>query len=74
MTTLTITPNYEKKRLKLAGTVAAGEHVAVTIVGGGAWIGTGKALRLRVICGARTVAKFPFWTEDNAEDWPEDVT
>jgi hypothetical protein len=74
MTTLTITPIYEKKRLKLAGTVAAGEHVAVTIVGGGAWIGTGKALRLRVICGARTVAKFPFWTEDNAEDWPEDVT
>ena len=74
MTALAITPNYEKKRLKLAGTVAAGEHVAVTVVGGGAWIGTGKALRLRVICGARTVAKFPFWTEDNAEDWPEDVT
>lgn len=74
MTELAITPNYEKKRLKLAGTVAAGEHVAVTIVGGGAWIGTGKALRLRVICGACTVAKFPLWTEDNAEDWPEDVT
>lgn len=74
MTELAITPNYEKKRLKLAGTVAAGEHVAVTIVGGGAWIGTGKALRLRVICCARTVAKFPLWTEDNAEDWPEDVT
>ena len=74
MTELAITPNYEKKRLELAGTVAAGEHVAVTIVGGGAWIGTGKALRLRVICGARTVAKFPLWTEDNAEDWPEDVT
>ena len=74
MTELAITPNYEKKRLKLAGTVAVGEHVAVTIVGGGAWIGTGKALRLRVICGARTVAKFPLWTEDNAEDWPEDVT
>ena len=74
MTELAITPNYEKKRLELAGTVAAGEHVAVTIVGGGAWIGTGKALRLRVICGVRTVAKFPLWTEDNAEDWPEDVT
>ena len=74
MTELAITPNYEKKRLELAGTVAAGEHVAVTIVGGGAWIGTGKALKLRVICGARTVAKFPLWTEDNAEDWPEDVT
>ena len=74
MTELAITPNYEKKRLELAGTVAAGEHVAVTIVGGGAWIGTGKALRLRVICGALTVAKFPLWTEDNAEDWPEDVT
>lgn len=74
MTELAITPNYEKKRLELAGTVAAGEHVAVTIVGGGAWIGTGKALRLRVICCARTVAKFPLWTEDNAEDWPEDVT
>lgn len=74
MTELAITPNYEKKRLELAGTVAAGEHVAVTIVGGGAWIGIGKALRLRVICCARTVAKFPLWTEDNAEDWPEDVT
>ena len=38
MTTLTITPDIAKKRLKLAGTVASGEKVAVTVVGFGMMI------------------------------------
>ena len=68
MTTLTITPNHGKKRLKLAGTVAAGEHVAVTVVGGGEWVkpdgnSDSQTLRLRVLADGCTVAMFPYWTE-----------
>lgn len=74
MTALVIIPNYDKKRLKLVGKVAAGEHVAVTVVGGADWIGEGKFLRLRAIFGNKTVAKFPYWTEENEDDWPESVT
>ena len=67
MTTLTIIPNYEKKRLKLVGTVAAGEHVAVTIVGGGEWAQSGT-LRLRALFGGKTVAVFPYYTEQREVD------
>lgn len=62
MTELTITPNYEKKRLKFAGAVAAGEHVAVTVAGGADWVspdGETQTLRLRVVFGNKLVALFP---------------
>ena len=59
MTTLAIMANYEKKRLKCFGNVAAGEHVAVTVVGGAQWIGQDKALRLRVYFGPNLVGVFP---------------
>jgi len=59
MTTLAIMATYEKKRLKCYGTVAAGEHVAVTVTDGAQWIGEGKALRLRVLFGPDTVGVFP---------------
>lgn len=78
MTTLAITPNYDKKRLKFSGTVAAGEHVAVTVSGGADWIkpnqsSEGQTLRLRVIFGDKTVAVFPLWTAENEDDWPDGV-
>ena len=73
MTTLAIMATYEKKRLKCYGTVAAGEHVAVTITDGAQWIGEGTALRLRVLFGPDTVAVFPFaegdtWTAAGTQD------
>ncbi len=73
MTTLAIIPDYENKRLEFSGTVAAGEHVAVSIVGGSEWAGTGSALRLRVLFGGKMVAVFPYWTDENEDDWPDEV-
>ena len=68
MTALAIIPNYDRKRLRIVGTVAAGEHVAVTVVGGGEWVkpdenSDSQTLRLRVLFGGHTVAVFPYWTE-----------
>ena len=78
MTQLTITPKISDKTARFKGTIAAGEHVAVTIKGGAEWIGTdsGANLTLRVLdlVTGRTLAVFPYWTEDNQDDWPEDVT
>ena len=77
MTALSIIPNYDKKRLKLVGTVAAGEHVDVTVVGGMEWVSPdeeSQTLRLRVLAGGRTVAEFPHWTSENYDDWPDGVT
>ena len=78
MTELTITPKIADKTARFKGAVAAGEHVAVTIKGGAEWIGTdgGANLTLRVLdlVTGRTLAVFPYWTEDNSEDWPDDVT
>ena len=75
MTELTITPKVADKTARFKGTIAAGEHVAVTIKGGAEWIGTdnGANLTLRVLdlVTGRTLAVFPYWTEDNSEDWPE---
>ncbi len=75
MTQLTITPKVADKTARFKGTIAAGEHVAVTIKGGAEWIGTdnGANLTLRVLdlVTGRTLAVFPYWTEDNQEDWPE---
>ena len=73
MTTLSIIANYEKKRLRCYGTVAAGEHVAVTVTDGAQWIGEGTALRLRVLFGPNIVAVFPFaegdaWTAAGTQD------
>lgn len=62
MTTLTITPDIAKKKLKLAGTVASGEKVAVTIVGFGTM--PVENLRLRVMIGNVTVGYFPLEDED----------
>lgn len=73
MTTLAIMATYEKKRLKCYGTVAAGEHVAVTVTDGAQWIGEGTALRLRVLFGPDTVGVFPFadgdaWTATGTQN------
>ena len=62
MTTLTITPDIAKKKLKLSGTVASGEKVAVTIVGFGTM--PVENLRLRVMVGSVTVGYFPLEDED----------
>lgn len=71
MTELTILPNYEKKRLKLFGTVAAGERVSVTVEGGGEWVsldGETQTLRLRVLFGPHLVGVFPYYTEAHEVD------
>lgn len=63
MTTLEITPKIADKTARFKGTVAAGEHVAVTIKGGAEWLGddNGAHLSLRVIdfVTGRTLAVFP---------------
>lgn len=63
MTELTITPKIADKTARFKGAVAAGEHVAVTIKGGAAWLGddNGEHLSLRVldIVTGRTLAVFP---------------
>lgn len=67
MTELTITPKVADKTARFKGTIAAGEHVAVTIKGGAEWIGTdsGANLTLRVLdlVTGRTLAVFPRPTE-----------
>lgn len=71
MTQLAILPNYDKKRLKCYGTVAAGEHVNVTITGGTEWVAPGgeaQTLRLRLLFGPHTVGVFPFVTEEMHEE------
>ena len=69
MTSLAIIPNYEKKRLKLVGTVAAGEHIETTVMGAAEWTqAAGAALRLRVLFGGKCVAKFPYWEEEHEVD------
>jgi hypothetical protein len=71
MTKLTITPKTADKTARFRGTVAAGEHVAVTIKGGAEWIGAddGANLMLRVIdlTTKRTLAVFPRPPETLAE-------
>ena len=67
MTQLTITPKVADKTARFKGTIAAGEHVAVTIKSGAEWIGTdsGANLTLRVLdlVTGRTLAVFPRPTE-----------
>ena len=81
MTQLTITPKVSDKTARFKGTIAAGEHVAVTIKGGAEWLGEddGANLTLRVIdeTTRRTVAVFPRPAEtldDGEEDDAWDST
>ncbi|MBQ2630629.1 MAG: hypothetical protein IJG13_13225, partial [Kiritimatiellae bacterium] len=62
MTTLTITPDIAKKKLRLAGTVASGEKVSVTVAGFGT-VST-ENLRLRVMADDVPVGYFPLEDED----------
>ena len=57
MSTLTITPNFDKKTAKIVGRIAAGEHVAVTLENCAALLTS--TLRLRVLFFKRNVARFP---------------
>ncbi|MGN0845627.1 MAG: hypothetical protein ACI4QT_10475, partial [Kiritimatiellia bacterium] len=67
MTNLTITPDIAKKRLKLAGKVASGEKVAVTIQGFGS--ASKDDLQLRVMAGRVAVGVFPL---EDGDDWEVD--
>lgn len=78
MTELTITPKIADKTARFKGAVAAGEHVAVTIKGGAAWLGddNGEHLSLRVLdlVTGRTLAVFPRPPEtleegDEPDEW-----
>ena len=74
MTELTIIPKISDKTARFKGAVAAGEHVAVTIKGGAAWLGdeNGEHLSLRVLdlVTGRTLAVFPR-PEETLEDGEE---
>ena len=59
MTTLLITSNPERKSAKFKGTIAAGEHVAVTIKDGAEWNDEGLTLRVIDFTTMRTLAVFP---------------
>ena len=59
MTTLLITPKVENKTAKFKGTIAAGEHVAVTIKDGAEWSAEGLTLRVIDLTTQRTLAVFP---------------
>lgn len=70
MTSITITPDTAKKRLRFSGDcIAVGEHVGVTVSGFADKIAGGK-LRLRVILGKRTLAKFPLVMADPGANPP----
>ena len=70
MTELVITLKWKDKEAKFKGVVAAGEHVAVTILNddgnGGAFISDTETLRLNVIepTSGRLLATFPTPVED----------
>lgn len=59
MTTLLITPKVENKTARFKGTIAAGEHVAVTIKDGADWSAEGLTLRVIDLTTHRTLAVFP---------------
>ena len=58
MTTLEIIPDIGRKTARFDGTVAAGEHVEVTIRGAAEFAASG-CLGMRVAYGHRTIAEFP---------------
>lgn len=69
MTSIKIVPSIEKKTARVAGCVAAGEHVDVRIVGGASLLPS-TTLRLRVKFGPSTIAVFPRADKDDA--WARD--
>lgn len=78
MTTLTITPSFQKKTARFHGAIAAGEHVAVTIQNDGGYVESTAHLRLNVIDPAtgRLLATFPQPAEEGEppEEWDSDLT
>lgn len=71
MSELVITPNFEKKSARFKGTVAAGEHASVRIVGAGTL--TRTTLRLRAVLLNDTLAVFPLVTTGATPDaWAVD--
>ena len=72
MTSLKITPNFEKKTAKFEGTIAGGERVRVEISDVNKYIGGLNSLRLRAVGSqGETLAQFPF---ENSEDvWVQEV-
>ena len=82
MTALAITPNWKNKSAKFRGTIAAGEHVAVTIQNddgsGSAYVTSTQNLRLNVISPAtgRLLATFPppAAEGETPETWDDDTT
>lgn len=67
-TTLTITPNFAKKTAKFRGTIAAGEHVAVSIQNDDTYVASATNLRLRVVGpDGKTLAIFP--QPDTEDAW-----
>ncbi len=68
MTSLKITPNFEKKTAKFEGTIAGGERVHVEISDANKYIGGLDSLRLRAVGSqGETLAQFPF--ENSADTW-----
>ena len=90
MTTLAITPNWKNKTAKFKGTIAAGEHVAVSISNDDGYVSDASTLRLRVVdpTNGKTLAQFPMPEEDGEDevlpssetpaegevDWASDLT
>lgn len=82
MTTLAITPNWKNKSAKFRGTIAAGEHVAVSITNddgsGNTFVTSTTNLRLNVIDPAtgRLLATFPEPVEEGETPatWGNDTT
>ena len=70
MTSLQITPNWKNKTAKFKGTIAAGEHVAVSIANDDNYITDAANLRLRVVnpTNGKTLAQFPMPEEDGEEE------
>ena len=71
MTSLKITPNFEKKTAKFEGTIAGGERVRVEIIDANEYIGGLDSLRLRAVGSqGETLAQFPF--EDSEDTWAQE--
>ena len=72
MTSLKITPNFEKKTAKFEGTIAGGERVRVEISDVNKYIGGLNSLRLRAVGSqGETLAQFPF--ENSKDAWVQEV-
>lgn len=71
MTSLKITPNFEKKTAKFEGTIAGGERVRVEISDANKYIGGLDSLRLRAVGSqGETLAQFPF--ENSQDTWVQE--